>query len=204
MKIDDAGRAFEAYFYRQLLSQTNLGRSVFGGGGSASAFADMFTEALADQMAASGDLGMGSMLAGASQQGMPLAVRPVDGSISSPFGLRSDPIDAAHRHHDGIDIAAHEGTPVRAAADGVVVGVEERAGGYGRLVVIDHGRGLTTRYAHLSDMSVAQGDRVRAGDAIGHVGQSGRATGAHLHFEARSENQPLNPESVLPPSRKGR
>jgi murein DD-endopeptidase MepM/ murein hydrolase activator NlpD len=204
VKTNDASKAFEAYFYRQMLSQAGVGKSAFGGGGAAGAtFADMFTEALADQMASSGELGVGRMLEQAiAPQAMgsgPLSFRPVEGSISSSFGLREDPIDGHHKHHHGLDIAAPEGAPVRAAGGGVVASVEDNAGGYGKTILIDHGDGLTTRYAHLSEMNVTQGQRVEAGAVVGRVGQTGRSTGPHLHFEVRSHDHPIDPENVLPP-----
>ncbi len=205
MKTDPA-KAFEAYFYRQILKETKIGEIAFGGGGVAgSTFSDMFTEALADQMASAGELSMSAALGGSLSPsaspgaGAPLSVQPVAGRISSSFGLREDPIDGLHRHHDGLDIAAPAGTPVRAAGGGVVVRATDDAGGYGRMVVVDHGDGLTTRYAHLSDMTVREGDRLEPGAVLGRVGSTGRSTGPHLHFEVRRGDHPVDPEKALPP-----
>lgn len=131
----------------------------------------------------------------ADDPGMPqptLRALPVDGEVASPFGRRTDPIEGDVRTHAGVDIAAPEGTSVRAAGDGVVVR-SGRAGGYGNLVVVDHGGGLQTRYGHLSRIDVASGERVSAGATVGAVGQTGRATGPHLHFEVRRDGRAVDP-----------
>lgn len=121
-----------------------------------------------------------------------LSVLPVAAKISSRYGYRSDPLHGRRRMHRGIDFAAPRGTPVRAAASGLVVEAH-RVRGYGRLVVIDHGDGLETRYAHLRRITVQVGERVGIDTLIGVVGQSGRATGPHLHFEVRRGGRPMNP-----------
>lgn len=121
---------------------------------------------------------------------------PVIGPITASFGEREDPFTGQPAFHPGVDIAAAYGTPVEATADGVVVfaGVEE---GYGREVVIDHGFGISTCYAHLSGFNVDAGDRVTRGEIIGYVGDSGRSTGPHLHYEVRIHNTPVNPWRYL-------
>lgn len=132
----------------------------------------------------------------ADDPGMPqptLRVLPVAGEVSSSFGRRTDPIEGDVRGHAGVDIAAPEGAPVRSAADGVVVR-SGRAGGYGNLVVVDHGGGLQTRYGHLSRIDVEPGARVAAGATVGAVGQTGRATGSHLHFEVRQDGRAVDPQ----------
>ena len=120
--------------------------------------------------------------------------------LTSSFGERRDPIDGDVRAHAGLDLAAPQGSPVRAAGPGVVVRSGD-AGGYGNLVVIDHGGhdGLQTRYAHLARTDVKPGDRVAAGTVIGAVGQTGRATGPHLHFEVRRDGQAVDPKKELTP-----
>jgi len=100
------------------------------------------------------------------------------------------------RRHQGLDLAAAKGTPVRATADGVVT-VAGRSGDWGRLVVIEHGGGWETRYAHLSHIRVERGERVARGQEIGTVGRSGNATGDHLHYEVRHADQPLDPWPTL-------
>lgn len=121
---------------------------------------------------------------------------PVEGPIGSSFGQRVDPINGEGAFHTGIDIDAPYGTPVRAAADGVVASAA-MAAGYGREVVIDHGHGMETIYAHLSAFAVFPGQRVTQGEVIGYIGQSGRATGPHLHYEVRVHNVPINPHKYL-------
>jgi murein DD-endopeptidase MepM/ murein hydrolase activator NlpD len=116
----------------------------------------------------------------------------LQGRVTSEFGWRSDPITGAARFHRGIDIAAAYGREVPAAADGTVAFAGTQ-GGYGNLVVVRHANGAETRYAHLSQLDVREGDEVRAGDVVGRVGQTGRATGPHLHFELREAGQPVDP-----------
>ncbi len=110
-------------------------------------------------------------------------VLPVHGSISSPVGLRHDPIDGMLRHHNGLDIAVPEGTPVKPAAEGVVYFSGCR-NGYGNMVIITHDDGTLTIYAHNSVNLVREGERVAAGSTIALSGSTGRSTGPHLHFEA--------------------
>ena len=124
------------------------------------------------------------------------ARRPVDGVITSRFGHRSDPFHGGHRMHDGMDIAADHGSPVRAVRDGQV-SFAGRRGGYGNVVVVDHGDGLQTLYAHCDSLNVRAGQRVEAGSVVGAVGDTGRATGAHLHFEVRVDGEAVDPSHAL-------
>jgi len=117
---------------------------------------------------------------------------PVEGVLTSRFGRRGA------RPHDGIDIGAPKGTPVRAAAPGEVI-FSGTHGGYGKLVLVRHATGLVTVYAHQSDLVVRKGQRVAAGQLLGHVGTTGRASGPHLHFEVRRGVSPQNPLRFLPP-----
>lgn len=123
--------------------------------------------------------------------------RPVAGVQTSEFGLRVHPISRRRRLHAGIDFAAKRGARVDAAREGVVVYARWRRG-YGRLVVIDHGNGVTSRYAHLRRIRVRKGQWVRGGQRIGAVGSSGAATGPHLHFEIRQDRAPVDPADQLP------
>lgn len=116
--------------------------------------------------------------------------------VSSPFGHRVHPITGAWRLHAGIDLAAPTGQPVFAAATGRVA-FAGRRGGYGALVVVAHACGFETRYAHLSEIDVAVGDVVATGARLGAVGETGRTTGPHLHYEIRVEGRPINPGAVL-------
>ena len=114
---------------------------------------------------------------------------PVAGTITSPQGYRTDPITGEVSYHSGTDIAAPEGTPILAAADGTVTianALDSWGGSYGYHVKLDHGGGLTTLYAHCSSICVTVGQQVKAGQVIAYVGQTGRATGPHLHFEVHS------------------
>jgi murein DD-endopeptidase MepM/ murein hydrolase activator NlpD len=122
-------------------------------------------------------------------------VWPLPGKISSGFGRRGG------RYHWGIDIPAPNGTPIRAAADGLVlISTDGMRGfsGYGRIVVIEHGGGISTLYAHNSRNDVKPGTCVRAGETIAEVGSTGNATGSHLHFEVRNDGKPVNPLNYLP------
>lgn len=121
---------------------------------------------------------------------------PVVGQITGHFGERLDPFSGEGAFHAGLDIASHYGDEVRATADGIVAEVDNRAG-YGRLVVIDHGFGVTTWYGHLSGFNVQPGMHVKCGDVIGYEGASGRSTGPHLHYEVRIYNTPVNPWRYL-------
>lgn len=122
---------------------------------------------------------------------------PLSGVISSSFGWRVHPITNNTRYHEGIDIAAPYGTTVRTAGAGTVTHASWM-GGYGRLVIVSHGNGLETRYGHLSGYAVKSGQKVKAGEVIGYVGESGDATGPHCHFEVRSNGQVRNPRDYLP------
>jgi murein DD-endopeptidase MepM/ murein hydrolase activator NlpD len=119
--------------------------------------------------------------------------RPVDKlSLTSNFGVRSDPFNGTARMHKGIDIPGPVGTPIYATADGVVA----RAGwasGYGNLVEISHGNGMQTRYGHMSKLIVEPNTRVRRGQIIGLMGSTGRSTGSHLHYEVRVDGAAINP-----------
>ena len=113
--------------------------------------------------------------------------------FTSGFGVRSDPFRHGAAMHPGIDLAAPYGTPVYATADGTVLRAGWNSGGYGNLVEIDHGRGIVTRYGHMSKVIVSEGQRITRGQQVGYVGSTGRSTGNHLHYEVRIDNSPVNP-----------
>jgi murein DD-endopeptidase MepM/ murein hydrolase activator NlpD len=121
---------------------------------------------------------------------------PIEGKVGSSFGEREDPFNGEGKFHSGIDIEAPSGTPVRATADGEVSGASTGAG-YGREVVLNHGHDVMTVYGHLSAIAVLPGQHVTRGQVIGYVGQTGRATGPHLHYEVRVHNVPVNPHPYL-------
>lgn len=119
-------------------------------------------------------------------------IRPVNGAIVSGFGMRYHPILKVNRMHTGVDIAAPYGTSIKAAADGEVIFAGYRRG-YGNTVIIDHGGGVATLYAHCSSLAVGEGTVVKQGQVIAYVGATGLATGPHLHFEVRHNGEPVNP-----------
>jgi murein DD-endopeptidase MepM/ murein hydrolase activator NlpD len=121
---------------------------------------------------------------------------PVIGHLTGTFGERMDPFSGEGAFHTGVDISSQYGDSVRVSADGIVIEADERAG-YGRLVVVDHGFGVTTYYGHLSSFNVLVGQQLRRGDTIGNVGVSGRSTGPHVHYEVRINGAPVNPMRYL-------
>lgn len=116
--------------------------------------------------------------------------------VTSPFGSRGDPFQGAPAHHEAVDLGGMMGEPVRATAPGKVVRAG-RWGWYGNMVEIDHGLGFRTRYAHMDKVFVTNGDTVRSGDKIGTVGNSGRSTGPHLHYEIRVRGQAVDPMKFI-------
>ena len=126
--------------------------------------------------------------------------KPVDDvDFTSGFGVRSDPFRGGAAMHAGVDIRGPYGTPIYATADGIV-GRAGRAAGYGNLVELDHGRGIQTRYGHLSSIVVQPGQRVKRGQLIARMGSTGRSTGNHLHYEVRLDGSAVNPMPFLQPS----
>ncbi|MBX3277555.1 MAG: M23 family metallopeptidase [Acidobacteria bacterium] len=121
---------------------------------------------------------------------------PVRGYVSDGFGTRSDPFSGGAEVHAGLDIATTFGTAIEATADGIVIFAGSHAG-YGNVVVIDHGYGVTTRYGHMSRIDAKVGDRVTRGRQIGAVGSTGRSTGPHCHYEVRIHDRPVNPLNYI-------
>ncbi len=121
---------------------------------------------------------------------------PVEGQITGSFGERIDPFNGEGAFHSGVDIASAYGQAVIAPADGTVV-FADFLGGYGRMILLDHGHAITTRYGHLSGFAVVTGQTVHRGDTIGYVGLTGRSTGPHLHYEVRINDIPVNPHKYL-------
>lgn len=137
-------------------------------------------------------------LLGQSERSAPAAMQwPVQGSVTSAFGERKNPLGPGEDFHPGIDIAAESGSPVAAAAAGRVIAAGPE-GGYGNLVVLDNGNGVTTRYAHCSQIFARVGEFVSPGQTIAAVGSTGASTGPHLHFEVRVGNRAVDPAQVLP------
>jgi hypothetical protein len=124
------------------------------------------------------------------------SIWPTKGFLCSCFGFRRDPINRTIKMHEGYDIANKIGTPVHASADGIVIfaGIES---GYGNLISVDHGYGISTNYAHLSAILVHEGDRVSRGQKIGLMGSTGRSIGSHLHYEVRINRIPVDPSNYI-------
>ncbi len=125
------------------------------------------------------------------------SIRPVEGGFcSSKFGYRRDPFTHRRTYHKGMDFCVERGTPVRAPADGIVV-FAKRTPGLGKLIVIDHGYDIKTAFGHLSKIQVSKGSRVGRGQKIGEVGNTGRSTAPHLHYEVRKDGKPVDPVDYL-------
>jgi murein DD-endopeptidase MepM/ murein hydrolase activator NlpD len=124
--------------------------------------------------------------------------KPVTGEIdeTSPFGVRMDPFVHEAAMHTGIDFRGEIGEPIHVTAAGTV-SIAGWTGGYGKMVEVDHGNGLATRYGHLSEIDVSVGDQVRIGQVIGKLGSTGRSTGPHIHYETRVDGEPVNPQKFL-------
>ena len=121
------------------------------------------------------------------------------GKINNEFGFRRNPFGGrSYEFHAGMDIGGERGDLVISPANGVVINADWQ-GGYGNMIEIDHGNGLTTRYGHLSRIGVSIGDTIQRGQAIGLIGSTGRSTGPHLHYELRLNDKPINPRRFLPP-----
>ena len=127
---------------------------------------------------------------------LPSALPVTTGFFSSNFGWRIDPFTGQRAMHEGVDFAAEPGTPIKAAAGGIVI-YSENNPSYGNMIEIDHGNGLVSRYAHASKRLVKEGDVVLRGQKIGEVGSTGRSTGPHLHFEVLLNGTPQNPTRYL-------
>ena len=219
--VADGAQALESILLKQLFQESGAFQGMSHAGGKI--YGEMFCEALANAVAQSGGVGIaklvegsfeksgGAEAAGAADSDLaqhflvgrnasPAApatdATDVTPEVSSGYGRRHDPIDGSSRFHTGVDIAAQEGSPILAAAPGTVRQAGGR-GGYGNAVEIDNGRGVSTLYGHARALAVKEGEYVEAGQPIGFVGHTGRATGAHLHFEVRKDGKPGDPSPTL-------
>lgn len=221
----EGARTLESILLKQLIQESGAFRGMSQAGGKI--YGEMFCEALANAVAQGGGVGIAKLVEGTFEHGtdaLPSGERDpniageflfhkstkvtgaaVDAAgdatnvapeVSSGFGVRHDPINGTKRFHAGIDVAAQEGSPILAAAPGIVRRVGHR-GGYGNAVEIDNGNGISTLYGHASALAVKEGDSVKAGEPVAFVGQTGRATGPHLHFEVRKDGKPIDPNSAL-------
>ncbi|MGD8562209.1 MAG: peptidoglycan DD-metalloendopeptidase family protein [Desulfarculaceae bacterium] len=217
-KLRKACRLMESQFLGLLwkeMRKTLSNDSLFGGGFGEEMFTDALDQAVADASTQGSSMGVADLLEKQlSQQSlvspgvklgkMPggqqldaAADLPVQGTVSSSYGLREHPVTGELKEHTGLDIAAASGSPVRATQDGRVVFAGER-GGYGNLVIVEHSGGAQTYYAHLEEIDVKAGQRVSADQQVGTVGSSGVSTGPHLHYEVRnSSGQAMDPETFL-------
>jgi murein DD-endopeptidase MepM/ murein hydrolase activator NlpD len=221
-RTEKAGELFEAYFLQLMV--TEMRKSVPDGmfsSPSMSMFTEMFDKTLADNLAESGGIGLAQTLArsagGESVSSITptmqdlkgilkselrnisskmKGVLPTEGNISSHFGMRLHPILHKRRMHKGLDIAAPENFFIRSVANGTVTVSGER-GGHGNVIVIDHGDGWSSTYAHCNNLDVKVGQKIKAGQHIGSVGQTGMTTGPHLHFEVHHHGKAKDPIEVF-------
>jgi murein DD-endopeptidase MepM/ murein hydrolase activator NlpD len=215
----EGARTLESILLKQLIQDSGVFRGMNQAGGKI--YGEMFCEALANAVSQSGGVGIAKLVEGSFEQAgvtaesaerdpdlaaqflfshgrdtQAPAATNLAPEVSSNYGRRTDPIDGSAKFHTGIDVAAQEGSPVLAAASGVVRRAGLR-GGYGKAVEIDNGGGTSTLYGHASALAVKEGDTVEAGQPIAFVGHTGRATGAHLHFEVRKDGKPIDPQPAL-------
>jgi len=215
-KLRKACQDFESVFTYQLLRsmrRTIEKCDLFHGGTGEEVYETLLDQELAKSMAGNEDRGLAELLYqqlrrrdGAEAGGESVSIGtlrppeppqwPVRGRVSSEFGWRVDPISGEKRFHHGLDLAAGEGTEIHASMPGRVILSDVREG-YGNVVVVDHGRGLTTLYAHNRENMVHEGDWVHSGDPLARVGSTGRSTGPHLHFEVRRHGRHLDPAGFL-------
>jgi murein DD-endopeptidase MepM/ murein hydrolase activator NlpD len=216
-KVSALAQQFESMLLSQMLREMRILESDDESSGFGSSIMnDTMRTEFAQALGKTGGLGIASSLAEAFARvaeeddartephdtasevtSLPMVLDPVaftlpDAKVSSSFGWRTDPLSGQQKFHHGTDLRMAYGQDVRSAGGGIVKSVGD-AGGYGLMVAIDHGDGLETRYAHLSDASVRPGDTIAAGQVIARSGNSGRSTGPHLHFEVREAGQPVDP-----------
>ena len=216
----EAARDFESYMVETMIREMRktLPEGMFQSTGT-EMFSGMFDQALAQEIASAGGMGLAEAMirdmeggsidalvmaaepSCAPHAGCPKApfagqVMPVDGPVSSEFGYRNDPFHGGRRFHKGIDIAAPTGSPIRSLASGVVTMAEERPG-LGRVVAVEHADGWRSLYAHCEALDVQPGQRVEAGETIASVGSSGRSTGPHLHLELHHDGRAIDPADSL-------
>lgn len=217
----EGARTLESILLKQLIQDSGAFHGMSQAGGKI--YGEMFCEALANAVAQGGGIGIAKLVEGSFDKGTAAAsaggsdpnvageflferskkltpaspdATSVAPEVSSGFGARKDPINGMQRFHTGVDVAAEEGSPVLAAAPGIVLRAGRR-GGYGNAVEIDNGSGISTLYGHASALKVKEGDSVKAGEPVALVGHTGRATGSHLHFEVRKDGKPIDPKSTL-------
>jgi len=226
MELGEAAETFEGYMVEMMLREMrkSIPEGMFHSS-AVDLFSGVLDQEISKGIAEAGGLGFSQMLTGQARQrtgdpmaaqGSPRPVRmvmpaagrghgapggvdgllPVDGVVTSTFGNRHDPFHGKNSYHKGLDIAAPSGTPIQPVRPGTVVSAGRR-GGYGNVVVVDHGDGLTSIYAHCKELKVAAGQRVQPGQVIATVGSTGRSTGPHLHLEVHKNGQAVDPVQAL-------
>lgn len=166
------------------------------GGPFADAFGSVFDDAMATALVDSGGMEIPWGIQDSQRMANPL---PAAARVSSGFGMReAHPIHGDRRMHHGVDLVAPRGTEIGSVRAGRVVRVERSQSGYGNLVVVDHGEGMTSRYAHCQDILVREGQHLDAGELLGTVGSSGDSTGPHLHLEVRIDGEAVDPVPYMP------
>ena len=220
---EEAAKQFEGLMLQLMIKEMRktLPEGGLFSGSDMEIYQDLLDQAIADNIASGEGLGLAEqIMASLGEEGdgqaesalekvtrrytsfLPDGLRdereplPVSGRVSSAFGHRSDPLTGQSAHHRGIDIAAPLGSSVRPVRPGVVTFAGD-AGSYGKVVYVDHGDGLQTRYAHCSRLLVEAGDSVEPHQAIAEVGNTGRSTGPHLHFEARQDGEAVDPIEIF-------
>lgn len=207
-----AAQQFEAMVLGEIMKPLQQTSGLLDGGVGSDVARGMFHQAIIEKVAEGGGIGLADAVvrsltgAAASKAYGPVASLPgrfawplpeMGGeAMGSGFGWRSDPFTHEQRFHKGLDLSAPTGTPVHSLRPGTVVFAGAR-GGYGNVVFVDHGDGVQSRYAHLSEVDVAAGDRIGIDRALGKVGSTGRSTGPHLHLEVRRSGDAVDPRPLL-------
>jgi len=220
-KNKDGAQAFESYMVELMIQQMRktIPEGIFQSTG-VEMFSSMFDQAVAKEIAESGGFGLAESMAQKMDGGSPFPLsmaiepgravgsatamgpfsqdsNPVDGGVvTSGYGRRLDPFTGKNTFHKAIDIGAPMGAPIQNLAEGTVT-MASANGGYGNVVMVEHGDGWRSLYAHCDSMDVEPGQRVKAGEQLGTVGSSGRSTGPHLHLEIRHQGQRVDPAEVL-------
>jgi murein DD-endopeptidase MepM/ murein hydrolase activator NlpD len=212
MNREEAARQFEGYLAQIMVKEmrkTLPDDGLFSGKG-VEVFSDVFDQEIAQRITDSGRLGLRESLmrqmGGDGAGALPRAPAPhrrlagqipvAGGVVSSKFGLRRDPFHGGKKDHKGVDISAERGAAIRPVKAGKVSFAGTRSG-YGNLVIVDHGNGLQTRYAHCDRLLVRAGQVVEQGTSLATVGDTGRATGPHLHLEARLDGDAVDPVATF-------
>ncbi len=219
----EAAREFESFMVEMMIQQMRktVPEGLFQSTG-VEMFSSMMDQAIAEEIAAAGGLGLADKIAadmqgsstavfaaplnmaaepGSASAGTPRApfaggALPVEGRISSRFGYRADPFHGGRRFHKGLDVAAPTGSPIHSLEGGKVTMAEDRPG-YGKVVMVEHAGGWRSLYAHCDELEVSPGQQVGAGDRIATVGSTGRSTGPHLHLEIHHQGRAVDPAKAL-------